>query len=177
MSEDLRYPIGKFDSKIATTPEMRAKFIQTIEELPAKIREAIAGLSDEQIDTPYRPGGWTIRQVVHHVADSHVNSFCRFKFGLTVDAPTVTTYDEALWAETADAKTAPLDSSLMIIEGVHARWTTLLKSMSDADFARKLNHPERGAMSLDLLLALYDWHSRHHTAHVTNGKLKMENGK
>lgn len=174
MDEDLRYPIGKFEAKIETTPQMRAKFIQTIEELPAKIRAAIKDLNNEQINTPYRAGGWTVNQVVHHVADSHMNCFCRFKFGLTVDAPTIATYDEALWAETAEAKNAPLESSLMIIEGVHARWTQLLKAMSDADFARNIIHPERGKMSLSQMLALYDWHSRHHTAHITN--LRKRNG-
>ncbi len=173
MSEDLRFPIGKFDSEIKVTPRLREQFIETIEELPAKFRQAIAGLSDEQIDTPYRDGGWTIRQLVHHVADSHVNSFCRFKFGLTEDAPTIKPYDEAAWAEMADSKNAPVDLSLNIIDGVHARWTLLLKSMTEADFARQINHPERGAMSLDSLLALYDWHSRHHTAHVT--KLRERN--
>ncbi len=174
MSEDLRFPIGKFDSEIKVTPQMRDEFIQTIEELPAKFRQAIEGLSDEQIDTPYRAEGWTVRQLVHHVADSHINSFCRFKFGLSEDTPTIKPYDEAVWAEMPDSKSAPVDLSLNIIDGVHARWALLLKSMSASDFARKINHPERGAMSLDAMLALYGWHSLHHTAHVT--KLRERNG-
>jgi uncharacterized damage-inducible protein DinB len=173
MSEDLRFPIGKFDSKIEITPQMREGFIHTIEELPAKFRTAIKGLSEQQIDTPYRDEGWTVRQLVHHVADSHINSFCRFKLGLSEEAPTIKPYDEAMWAEMADSVNAPVDLSLSIIDGVHARWALLLKSMSGADFARKINHPERGAMSLDSMLALYGWHSRHHTAHVT--KLRERN--
>jgi uncharacterized damage-inducible protein DinB len=168
MSEDLRFPIGEFEKISEVSAETRGRFIQTIEELPAKFREAVSGLSDEQLDTPYRPDGWTVRQLVHHLADSHINSFCRFKLGLSEDTPTIKPYFEAQWAETADAKNAPVELSLNIIEGVHARWALLLKSMTEADFARKINHPERGVMSLDSLLALYDWHSRHHTAHVTN---------
>jgi uncharacterized damage-inducible protein DinB len=168
MTEDLRFPIGKFDPKIKVTPEMRREFIQAIEELPVKIRKAVDGLDDEQIDARYRPEGWTVRQLVHHVADSHMNSFCRFKLGLTENTPTIKPYDEALWAEMADSKNAPIDISLNLIDAVHARWTILLKSMRDEDFARKINHPERGAMNLSSTLALYDWHGKHHTAHITN---------
>lgn len=173
MSEDLRFPIGKFAPPSAVDPEMRAKYIETIEKLPPNIKDAVEGLNDEQLDTPYRPEGWTIRQVVHHVADSHLNSFCRFKLGLSENAPTIKTYDEASWAEMADTKNAPVELSLSIIDGLHARWVRLLKSMSDDDFAKKINHPERGAMVLGELLALYDWHSRHHTAHIT--KLRERN--
>lgn len=173
MSEDLRYPIGTFSPVGEITSEMREKFIQTIEELPEKFRAAISNLSEEQLDTAYRPEGWTVRQLVHHVADSHMNSFCRFKLGLSEDNPTIKPYDEALWAEMADSKNAAVDLSLNVIDGVHARWAMLLKSMSEADFERKINHPERGTMSLNSLLALYDWHSRHHTAHVT--KLRERN--
>jgi uncharacterized damage-inducible protein DinB len=167
MSEDLRYPIGNFNPAKEVTPELRKKFIQTIEELPVIFREAIENLTDEQLDTPYRPEGWTVRQLVHHVADSHMNSFCRFKLGMTEETPTIKPYEEALWAEMEDSKNAPVDLSLNVIDGVHARWTMLLKSMSDTDFERQINHPERGTMSLNSLLALYDWHSKHHTAHVT----------
>ncbi|MGI9035621.1 MAG: YfiT family bacillithiol transferase [Pyrinomonadaceae bacterium] len=174
MSEDLRFPIGKFEQPKTISPEMREKFIQTIESLPPNLKSAVEGLNDAQLDTPYRPEGWTIRQVIHHVADSHLNSFTRFKLGLSEDTPTIKVYDEAIWAEMADAKNAPVELSLSIIDGLHARWTRLLKSMSEADFAKKVNHPERGAMSLGELLALYDWHSRHHTAHVT--KLRERNG-
>ena len=168
MSEDLRFPIGKFNPPQEVPPEMREKFIQTIEELPEKFRQAVSGLNEEQIDMPYRPEGWTIRQLVHHVADSHINSFCRFKLGLSEEIPTIKPYDEALWAEMPDSKNAPINLSLNLIDGIHARWTMLLKSMTEEDFAREINHPERGTMSLNVLLALYDWHSRHHTAHVTN---------
>lgn len=167
MSEDLRFPVGKFDAAQTVTAEKRVGFIRTIAELPAKLNRAIENLNDEQLDTRYRPEGWTLRQVVHHVADSHLNSFCRFKLGLSEATPTIKPYDEAAWAEMADSKDVPVDLSLKIIEGVHARWTLLLDSMSDADFEREINHPERGAMSLNSLLALYDWHSRHHTAHIT----------
>ena len=167
MDEDLRYPIGNFDPAQEVTAETRLRFIQTIEELPAKFRAAVKNLNEDQLDTAYRPEGWTVRQLVHHLADSHMNSFCRFKLGLSEDTPTIKPYDEASWAEMADAKTAPVDLSLNVIDGVHARWAMLLKSMSETDFERKINHPERGEMSLNALLALYDWHSRHHTAHVT----------
>lgn len=174
MKKDLRYPIGKFDQSKEIAPEMRAMFTKTIEYLPAILRESVQSFSNEQIDTPYRPGGWTVRQVVHHIADSHLNSFCRFKLALSEDTPTIKPYNEADWAEMTDSINAPVELSLSIIDGVHARWAMLLKSMSDADFARKINHLERGTMTLDNLLALYDWHSRHHTAHIT--KLRERNG-
>lgn len=173
MSEDLRYPIGKFDSSIEVTPEVRKNFIQTIEDLPKKIREAVNDLSDEQLDTPYRPEGWTVRQLVHHVADSHLNSICRFKLALTEDVPTIRPYYEDRWANLADAR-LPIEDSLKIIEGVHSRWATLLNSMSDEDFQRKLNHPKSGEWTLEKFLGLYDWHSKHHTAHITS--LRERNG-
>ena len=173
MSEELRFPIGKFEQPQTVTPEMRAQFIKTIEQLPPNLKDAVENLSSAQFDTAYRPAGWTVRQVVHHIADSHLNSFCRFKFGLSEDEPTIKPYDEASWAEMADSKDAPVELSLNIIDGLHARWTRLLKAMSDADFAKKVKHPEHGAMTLDSLLALYDWHSRHHTAHIT--KLRERN--
>ena len=167
MSEDLRYPIGDFEQKITVTAEMREKFIQTLVEFPCKIRQAVQGLNDEQMHTPYRPDGWTPHQVIHHVADSHMNSLIRFKLGLTENAPTIKPYFEELWAELADYKEVPVEVSFNLVEGIHTRWVVLLKSMTDADFAREIVHPERGAMRLDVVLALYDWHSRHHTAHIT----------
>jgi uncharacterized damage-inducible protein DinB len=173
MSEDLRYPIGKFDSNIKVTPETRKNFIQTIEDLPKKIRDAVKNLSDEKLDTPYRPEGWTVRQLVHHVADSHLNSICRFKLALTEEVPTIRPYYEDRWANLADAQ-LPIEDSLKIIEGVHSRWAALLNSMSDEDFQRKLNHPESGEWTLEKFLALYDWHSKHHTAHITS--LRERNG-
>lgn len=174
MSEDLRFPVGKFAPPAEITEEMREKFLHTIESLPPNLKDAVEDLTDIQLDTPYRPAGWTVRQVVHHIADSHLNSFCRFKLGLSEDVPTIKTYDESVWAEMADSKDTPIELSLNIIDGLHARWTRLLKSMSDADFEKKINHPERGEMTLGALLALYDWHSRHHTAHIT--KLRERNG-
>ena len=174
MSEDLRYPIGKFEPSEEFSAERRRHSIQTIEELPVKIRRAVSDLSDAQLDTAYRPGGWTVRQVVHHVADSHVNSFCRFKLGLSEETPTIKPYDEAMWAEMTDSKNVPVESSLSIIDGVHARWTLLLKSMNDVDFARRINHPERGEMSLNQTLALYDWHCRHHTAHIADLRIRND---
>lgn len=166
MIDDLRYPIGKFERSSEITPEMRVEFIQTIKDLPAKIKEAVEGLSEEQLETPYRPDGWTVRQTIHHVADSHLNSFCRFKLALTEDVPTIRPYDEASWAELADSK-MPLEDSFKIIEGIHSRWTNLLNSMTDAEFARKLIHPDSGEWTIEEFLGLYEWHSKHHTAHIT----------
>lgn len=164
-SEDLRYPVGKFD-RSTIDQDRRAEFIHTIADLPKNITSAVEGLTDAQLDTPYRPGGWTVRQTVHHVADSHLNSFCRFKLALTEETPTIRPYEEALWAELADSK-LPIDVSLSIIDGTHQRWVALLNSMSDADFESAFNHPETGIWTLDSTLALYAWHSRHHTAHIT----------
>lgn len=170
MSLDPRYPIGKFDRSAAESSSDRATLIQTIRELPEKISSAVAGLTDEQLDTPYRDGGWTLRQTVHHVADSHINSLCRFKLALTEDEPpTIRPYLEDRWAELADSK-MPVDVSLQIIDGVHSRWTSLLESMSDEDYRREFVHPETGKWSLEGVLALYAWHSKHHTAHITRAR-------
>jgi uncharacterized damage-inducible protein DinB len=166
MSEDLRFPVGKFE-EVVVSKELRGQFIKTIEDLPKQLRVACSGLSEEQLETQYRPDGWTIKQVVHHVADSHAQSLSRFKLGLTEDSPTIKPYAEDEWAELADGNHAPVELSLSIIDGVHGRWTILLNSMTDEDFAKKLNHPERGLYDLDYFLSLYDWHSRHHLAHVT----------
>jgi uncharacterized damage-inducible protein DinB len=166
-SEDLRYPIGQFDKNIEITPEKRAEFIQTIAELPDKIKEAVEGLTDEQLDTRYRPEGWTVRQTVHHVADSHIKSICRFKLAMTEENPLIRAYFEDLWAELADSR-LPIDISLNILEGIHARWTVLLKSLTDEDFKRPLRHPESGEWTVEQFLALYAWHSLHHTAHITS---------
>jgi hypothetical protein len=172
MSEDLSYPIGKFEPPVEVTPELRAKFIQTIADLPKKINEAVEGLDDEQLDTPYRPGGWTVRQTVHHIADSHMNAYCRFKLALTEDIPTIRPYYEDRWAELADSK-MPVEVSLKIIEGVHSRAVKMLESLSENDFKKQLNHPESGVWTLEKFLGLYDWHSKHHTAHIT--KLRERN--
>lgn len=173
MIEDLSYPIGKFDASVEVSPELRREFIRHIAELPEKIAAAIEGLSDEQLDTPYRPEGWTVRQTVHHVADSHINSLCRFKLALTEDNPTIRPYYEDRWANLADSR-MPVDVSLKIIEGVHARLVELLDSMTDEDFRKTLQHPESGDWTLEKFLALYAWHSRHHTAHIT--RLRERNG-
>ncbi len=135
--------------------------------------DALKGLADAQIDTPYRDGGWTVRQVIHHLADSHMNSFVRFKLALTEDSPTIKPYNEAAWAETADARALPLAPSLDLIDGLHQRWVVLLESLNDADFGRTFTHPERGQMRLDVNLALYAWHCRHHTAHIVSLRERM----
>ena len=173
MSEDLRYPIGTFTKDIQVSPELRKQFISEIKDLPDKLKAAVNDLTDEKLDTPYRPGGWTVRQTVHHVADSHVNSQIRFKLALTENVPTIRPYYEDRWAELDDSL-LPIEPSIKIIEGLHHRWTTLLNAMSDADFQRKLIHPETGEWTLEKLLALYVWHGKHHTAHITS--LRERNG-
>jgi len=164
--DELRFPIGKFKKINGITPEKRAEFITVIRELPEKLARAIEGLTDERLDTPYRPEGWTVRQTVHHIADSHINSLCRFKLALTEENPTIRPYFEDRWAELAD-NNLPVDVSLKIIEGVHARWTALLESLADEDFRKPLTHPDSGAWTVEEFLALYAWHSLHHTAHIT----------
>ena len=171
--DDLRFPIGKFDKSIELTAEKRAEFIQTIKDLPKKIAAAVEGLSENQLETPYRPEGWTVRQTVHHVADSHINSLCRFKLAMTEENPTIRPYYEDRWAELADNQ-LPVDISLSILEGVHARWTVLLESMTDEDFQKTLIHPDSGDWTVEQFLGLYAWHSLHHTAHIT--RLRERNG-
>jgi uncharacterized damage-inducible protein DinB len=165
---DLSYPIGRFQRPDALTDSQRRAAIDSIAAAPQRLRDAIAGLNDEQLDTPYRPDGWTVRQVVHHVPDSHMNAFIRFKLALTEDRPTIKPYDEAAWAKLDDVRTTPIDTSLVLLEKLHERWDGLLRAMKPADFARTLQHPESGTLTLDQMLALYEWHGRHHTAHVTN---------
>lgn len=172
-SKDLRFPVGEFDKNIEITPGIREEFIEVIKDLPEKMAEAVEGLNEEQIDTPYRPGGWTVRQTVHHVADSHINSLCRFKLALTEENPTIRPYFEDRWAELADSR-LPVDVSLKLLEAIHRRWVVLLESMTDEDFKKTLIHPDSGAWTVEKFLALYAWHSRHHTAHIT--KLRERNG-
>jgi uncharacterized damage-inducible protein DinB len=173
MTEDLRYPIGEFDRNFEVSPSARAERVTAIRDLPQKIRDAVAGLSEEQLDAEYRPGGWTLRQTVHHVADSHSNSLTRFKLALTEDEPpTIRPYYEDRWAELGDSK-LPIDVSLNMIDGIHARWIALMESMSDEDFNKKFIHPETGEWTLDSALALYAWHSKHHTAHITSLRERM----
>lgn len=170
---DLRYPVGKFSEKPTITDDERKAFIQQIAEAPAKLREAVKGLNDKQLDTPYRDGGWTVRQVTHHVPDSHLNAYIRFKLGLTENHPTIKPYDQDLWADLIDGKTGPVETSLVLFESVHARWVMLLKSLKPSDFARTLNHPENGIMKLDTVLQHYAWHARHHTAQITSLRERM----
>lgn len=165
--EDLRYPVGKFRPPTESTAAARAAQIETLRLLPERLQTAVAGLSDVQLDTPYRDGGWTVRQVVHHFADSHANSYLRFKLALTEDWPTIKPYDEKAWAGLADSS-LPIEPSLVFITGLHQRFVGLLELMSEKDFERGFNHPERGRVTLATNLAIYDWHSRHHVAHITN---------
>lgn len=168
MSEDLRFPIGEFDKNIEVTEVVRNGFIGDLRELPLKVRSAIEHLNDEQLETVYRPEGWTIRQVVHHIADSHLNAFIRIKLALTEDVPTIRPYDEAKWAELSDSE-LPLEPSLKIIEGVHTRLVEILSNLSGEDFKRKLIHPDSGEWALENFIGLYAWHGRHHTAHIKQG--------
>jgi hypothetical protein len=163
---DLRYPIGPLTYDPDVTPARRTAFIQQIAETPAALRAALAGLTDAQLDTPYRPGGWTVRQVTHHVPDSHMNAFIRFKLALTEDNPTIRPYNEAEWAKGADVAGTPIEVSLALLDALHQRWSVLLRSLGEADFRRPLVHPESGPTTVDRLVQMYAWHGRHHTAHV-----------
>jgi hypothetical protein len=165
---DLRYPIGHFTWNGPGSAEQRYKFIDEIAAAPQRVRAAVARLSDAQLDTPYRDGGWTVRQVVHHIPDSHMNSYIRMKLALTEHEPTIKPYNEAVWAEMADAKSAAIGPSLDLLEGLHFRWTLLLKSLTDADVRRKFTHPELGIVTVEQYIALYAWHSNHHIAHITS---------
>jgi uncharacterized damage-inducible protein DinB len=174
MSEDLRYPIGQFERNDPVTADTRQTGITAIADLPYGISAAVAGLDDTQLDTEYRPGGWTVRQTVHHVADSHANAYIRFKLALTEDdVPTIKPYYEDRWAELGDSL-LPVDVSLRMIESIHSRWVALLQSMSDRDFEKKFIHPETGEWDLEHVLGLYAWHGLHHTAHITS--LRDRNG-
>jgi uncharacterized damage-inducible protein DinB len=164
---DLRFPTGRFKRPEALTADQRREAIDMIAGTPARLRAAVAGLTEAQLDTPYRPGGWSVRQVVHHLPDSHMNAYVRFKLALTEDTPRVKAYDEARWAMTAEARSAPVEVSLALLEALHERWVRLLRSLSDDDFARALDHPENGRMRLDTVLAMYAWHGPHHVAHIT----------
>lgn len=173
--ELLRFPIGRFKAPEVVTGEMREEFIADIRQLPGAIRAAVDGLSETQLDTPYREGGWTVRQVLHHVPDSHINALIRFKLALTEDSPTATAYNEARFAELGDVATTPISTSLAMLDALHVRWEHLLRSMSDSDFERSYLHPQYGRhVRLDSALALYSWHSRHHVAHITS--LRKRNG-
>jgi hypothetical protein len=170
---DLRYPIGPFEWRGENSAEDRRRYLDEIEQAPARLRGAVAGLDNQRLDTPYRPGGWTVRQVVHHLPDSHLNSYVRFRLALTEDEPIIKPYDESRWAELTDARTAPVEISLAFIESLHRRWMLLLRSLAPADLARQFRHPELGVVSLDRNLALYAWHGRHHVAHITSLRERM----
>jgi DinB superfamily len=171
--EDLRYPVGKFRFPESVSAQDLTRFIDEIADTPARLRAAIAGLEDAQLDTAYRPGGWTVRQVAHHVPDSHMNSYMRFRLALTEDEPVIKPYEEKRWAELPDARTLPVEVSLALLENLHARWVPLLRSLSEVDWKRNFRHPERGLVSLENNAALYAWHGRHHVAHITALRQRM----
>ena len=171
---DPRYPIGRFSFEGTLDDDHRTKFIDEIEQAPARLRTAIQGLSDRQLDTPYRDGGWTVRQVVHHVPDSHLNSYVRFKLALTETEPTIRTYMEDVWAELPEAKSASPEVSLSLLEALHQRWVLMLRAMQPDEWKRTFRHPELGLMSLEKNLALYAWHGRHHVGHITSLRERME---
>ncbi|MBZ5550026.1 MAG: bacillithiol transferase BstA [Acidobacteriia bacterium] len=170
---DPRYPIGKFSYTGPLTAEQKRRFLDEIEQTPTKLRAALQGLSDPQLDTPYRDGGWTVRQVAHHVVDSHMNSYIRYKLALTEDDPTIKPYLEDRWAELPEAKRAPVEVSLALLDSLHRRWMLMLRNLTEADWQRTFRHPEMGPMTLEKTLALYAWHGRHHVAHVTSLRDKM----
>ncbi|MGQ0703893.1 MAG: YfiT family bacillithiol transferase [Gemmatimonadales bacterium] len=171
---DPRYPIGTFAVPVEITSEDRERWITEIADTPSRLREAVRGLTDAQFDTPYREGGWTVRQVVHHLPDSHLNAYTRFKLTLTEDNPTIKPYDENRWAELADVKGAAVGVSLMLLEALHRRWVILMRAMREEDWSRTFFHPEQQrALRLDRTLAMYAWHGRHHVAHITTLRERM----
>lgn len=173
--EYLRFPMGTFDLPADTSADARVKWVVDVASLPQQIREATVGLSDEQLDTPYRDGGWTLRQVVHHVADSHMNAYVRFKLAATEDNPTIRPYEEHLWAELPEAKNEPIEMSLQLIETIHYRWVRHMKNMTaDSDWARTFFHPgSQKTLPLSIIVAMYSWHGRHHLAHITTTKERL----
>jgi uncharacterized damage-inducible protein DinB len=170
---DPRYPIGKFSFDGTLTADQKTQCLNDIEQTPARLRTAVRGLSDLQLNTPYREGGWTVRQVAHHVPDSHMNAYIRFKLALTEEQPTIRPYMEDRWAELPESRQAPIEVSLALLDSLHQRWTMVLRNISDADWKRTFRHPEMGLLSLEKTLALYSWHGRHHVAHVTSLRKKM----
>ncbi len=171
---DLRYPVGKFHFEGPLTSEQKQKCIDEIAHAPGNLRTAVSSLSQQQLDTPYRDGGWTVRQVVHHVPDSHLNAYTRFKLALTEEEPTIKPYAEDRWAQLADTRATPIEVSLTLLDSLHDRWSRLLQSLQSEDWKRSFRHPELGLVSLERNLALYAWHGRHHVAHIT--ALRERNG-
>jgi uncharacterized damage-inducible protein DinB len=170
---DPRYPTGQFVPPDQPTKDSRHRAIDVIADTPDRLRAAVQGLNEDQLDTPYREGGWTLRQVVHHVPDSHMNAYIRVKLALTEPAPVIKPYDEAMWATLGDTTAVPIDVSLNLLEALHRRWVALLRSMTDDDFRREYVHPETGRHTLDYLVALYAWHGPHHVAHITSTRQRM----
>lgn len=174
VSEDPRYPIGRFQTPAHITPEQRAEWIEIIRAFPAAMRSAVEGLNDAQLDTPYREGGWTVRQLVHHVADSHINAYTRFRLALTEDNPTICPYLEELWAELPDANSLPIHYSLELLVPLHHRWVVLMNALTEEQWKRTYYHPQNNSTSaLDIILALYAWHCSHHCAHATSLHQRM----
>jgi len=165
--DKIRYPVGDFAIDPELTVAKRKQWLEQMAEMPEKLGAALSGLDDKQLGTPYREGGWTPQQVVHHLADAHVNGFVRFKLALTEDLPSIKTYEETLWAETADGRHAPAEMSLRLLAALHQRWIILLESLSETQFACAFGHPQRGVMTIDKAIQLYAWHGIHHTAHIT----------
>lgn len=170
---DLRYPVGRFQDPGPLPEAQRGVLIQQIADTPANLRAAVTALSEAQMDTPYRPHGWTVRQVVHHVPDSHLNSYVRFKLALTEDEPTIKPYEEARWAELPDTRATPIEVSLTLLDSLHDRWVRLLQSLTPEQWKRSYRHPELGAMTLEKALAMYAWHGKHHVAHITELRKRL----
>ena len=171
---DIRYPIGKFDMGTKVTRELVTTWIKEIEDAPTNLRRAVEGLKDWQLDTPYREGGWTPRQIVHHIADSNMNSYIRFKLTMTENEPTVKTYNETEWSKLVDARTALVEPSLELLRGLHIRWTIFLRSLSEKDLSRRFIHPNSGPIPLSLNIGAYAWHSRHHTTQIMGLRERMD---
>jgi hypothetical protein len=165
---DPRFPIGRFEYPQSVSNEEREELMFRLATAPARLRTAVEELTEAQLDTPYREGGWTIRQVTHHLPDSHMNSYVRFKLALTEDKPTIKPYDEAAWALLGDTAATPVETSLVLLESLHARWVTLLRGLGDSQWKREMRHPQNGLLRLDQVLALYAWHGDHHIAHIRN---------
>lgn len=166
MNDDLRYPVGRYTPGGQITRQQREEWLEQVARAPARLRAAVQDLGDAQLDTPYREGGWTVRQVVHHVPDSHINAYTRMKLGLTEDSPTIKTYDESAWASLPDAR-QPIEVSLVLLEKLHERWVSLLRALDEQQWKRTFRHPEWGEMAIDDALGMYAWHCRHHVAHIT----------
>jgi len=169
--ERLRYPVGRFQrSTVPLDPRTRAEYLAVVEQLPSTMRSLVQDLSEAELDTPYRPGGWTVRQVVHHVPDSHMNAYIRMKLAVTEETPAIKTYEEARWAELPEAKTGPIAMSLDLLDALHRRWVSFLRALPEAGWRKAFSHPDWGVVSIDEAVGMYAWHCRHHTAHIRNAE-------